>query len=119
MDGYGNSLPWDIRVRKLFLLFKMCKKTEKCLFAGGMGMGMLVHYTSVGLKNIEVFNGGGKGGILDDMGLIDKEWAHELTRNEVFLDYNSGDFFYFNPDSRVWMPAGNVGLHSLHDPDPH
>ena len=89
---------------------KMCKKTNKCLFMAGIGMQMLVHFCSVGYQSLRVINGNERGTPLEELYSFDpKRVTH---REDVFMDLYSGDYFHFNPDSQVWMPSGNVGLHS-------
>ena len=96
-------LPWEARARRVYLLFKMCKKANKVVFAAGLGLGMMVHYCSVGYKTVNVINGKEKGSVLDDINLIPKDICLNLEKNEVFLDSTSGDFFYFHPDSAFFM----------------
>ena len=71
---------------------------------------MLVYFCAVGYKTIEVVNGGGKGGPMEDIHLFDPEKAQK--KDQVFLDYYSGDFFHYNGETSMWVPEGNVGLHS-------
>jgi hypothetical protein len=38
MEGRPNSVPWDLKLAKMTLLFKMCRDTEKPLLAAGLGI---------------------------------------------------------------------------------
>ncbi len=49
---------------KLRILFKMCKMTNKCLFASGIGMQFLVYYCATSLAELNVINGKEKGGAI-------------------------------------------------------
>lgn len=72
IDGDGNLLPWLRKCEKvkfdsdkclqLRILFKMCKMTNKCLFAAGIGMQFLVYYCATNLAELNVINGKEKGG---------------------------------------------------------
>jgi hypothetical protein len=42
----------------------MCKMTNKCLFASGIGMQMLVYYCATNFADITVINGNERGGPL-------------------------------------------------------
>ena len=42
----------------------MCKMTNKCLFAAGIGMQFLVYYCATNLAELNVINGGERGGPL-------------------------------------------------------
>jgi hypothetical protein len=45
----------------------MCKKTNKCLFAAGLGMQFLVYYCATNFPDINVINGNEKGSTLDSI----------------------------------------------------
>jgi hypothetical protein len=42
----------------------MCKMTNKCLFASGIGMQLLVYYCATNLAELNVINGTERGGPL-------------------------------------------------------
>ena len=44
IDGESFVLPWIEKYHKFALLFKMCKLTNKCLFAAGFGINMQVYH---------------------------------------------------------------------------
>lgn len=45
----------------------MCKINNKCVFASGIGFNMLVYYCATNFSTINVINGNGKGGFLDEI----------------------------------------------------
>jgi hypothetical protein len=66
IDGEANYLPWSNRCSKFAQLFRMCKLTNKCLFAAGFGLSMQVYYCATNFENINVINGNSKGGFLGE-----------------------------------------------------
>lgn len=44
IDGDPNFLPWMKKCKKIRILFKMCKQTNKVLFAAGIGFELLIYY---------------------------------------------------------------------------
>ena len=67
----------------------MCKVTNKCLFAAGLGMPLLVHFCATGFgQELQVINGGERGGPLTSI----KEIPVKQTTG-VFLDNLTGDFY--------------------------
>ena len=49
------------------MLFKMCKKTNKCMITAGFGMQFMVYFCATNFKDIEVINGNEKGGHLNSI----------------------------------------------------
>ena len=76
------------------LLFKMCKKTNKILFAAGLGMQLLVYYCSTTFPDVNVINP--KGDRLDIINTISKDQTRKFRRTDVFLDSCTGDYYGFN-----------------------
>ena len=112
IEGDPNVLPWERKNQRIKLLFEMCKATNKCLFACGMGMQLLVHFCAIGEQKLQVINGGQKGSLLQD--IVKYKTAEALTNltpQSVFLDYATGDFYNFCKYEFQWRPKGNVGLH--------
>lgn len=59
-------------------------------------------------------NGNSRGGLLDEIHNIDLKFAKNLTRNDVYLDQATGDYYMYKKDDDevgMWIPIGNVGLH--------
>lgn len=94
----------------------MCKITNKCLFASGFGMQMLVHYCATTFTELNVINGGERGGPLStikDVPLKLVATGHNPLKKKdlVFLDNLTGDYYVYNEHTNEWKPSGNVGLH--------
>jgi hypothetical protein len=49
------------------MLFKMCKKTNKCMLTAGFGLQFLVYFCSTSFIDLDVINGNEKGGALDSI----------------------------------------------------
>jgi hypothetical protein len=111
IDGDPNLLPWLNKCEKFALLFKMCKATNKCFFAAGIGLQMLVYYCATHFADLKIINGGGRGSNLKDIHTLDPAWVQNLSKNKVFLDNATGDYYTFRKDLNVWAPVGNAGLH--------
>jgi len=111
IDGDANMLPWMKATKKFGILFKMSKKTNKCMFAGGFGFGLLIYYCATNYEDLRVINGNGRGGPLEDINDIPLDTIRGLRRNEVFLDNTTGDYYIFNKEAEQWNPHGNTGLH--------
>lgn len=79
------------------MLFKLCKQTEKYLFAAGFGIQMLTYYCSTYCNELKVFNGNEKGGLLDDLPKITYEELMKLNKDDYFLDQATGDYFAYKP----------------------
>ena len=95
IDGEGNILPWQRKCEKVGCLFKMCKRTNKCLFIGGFGMQMLVYYCATSYADITVVNGNEKGGALSTLKDMPARILHTLDKSQVFLDNLTGDFYTY------------------------
>lgn len=71
----------------------------------------MVYYCATGYANINVINGKGKGGYLEEINYIDHKDIEYYGSSDVFLDFTTGDFYNFKKDQDMWLPVGNVGLH--------
>ena len=49
----------------------MCKRANKCLFAAGCGMLLLIYYCATNMADLEVINGNQKGGSLSTIKDVD------------------------------------------------
>lgn len=116
VDGDSSALPWAPGMRKLALLTKMCMMTGKCVFASGIGAGLLAFVCSTGGEHFRVINNEGRGSLIDDIQVIppspppNHQHLQESTSSDVLLDTKSGDFFVFGSKERCWVPKGNTGL---------
>lgn len=89
----------------------MCKQTNKCLFAAGIGLHFLVYFCATNFAEIKVINGKGKGSALKEVHKLDRDYIEGFIKNEVFLDNTTGDYYVFKKETELWTPKGNVGLH--------
>jgi len=74
---------------------------------------MLVYYCATSFENIVVINGHSKGTLLYEIHSYNQGDIKHLTRNEVFLDNATGDYYTYKKELDLWVPVGNVGLHYL------
>lgn len=122
VDGDSSALPWCPSMRKLALLTKMCMMTGKCVFASGIGAGLLAYVCSTGGERFRVMNNEGRGSLLDDIQAIPPPPPSLASQQlpqypqppfnscDVLLDTKSGDFFVYGSKERCWIPKGNTGL---------
>ncbi|CDW75232.1 UNKNOWN [Stylonychia lemnae] len=111
VDGDGSLLPWQKKCDKLSRLFKMCKITNKCLFAAGFGMQMLIYFCATNFAQLKVLNNNEKGGALSGIQDMNSKILPTLEKNQVFLDNLTGDYYQYEREKNEWKPVGNVGLH--------
>lgn len=116
VDGDSSALPWSPGMRKLALLTKMCMMTGKCVFASGIGAGLLAYVCSTGGEHFRVMNKEGRGSLIDNIQAIPppsssaSQQQPQFHSCDVLLDTKSGDFFVFGSKERCWIPKGNTGL---------
>lgn len=61
-----------------------------------------------------MINGNSKGGPLSEINNMASYLdLKSLSRNEVFLDNATGDYYMYKKEMDLWVPIGNTGLHSL------
>ncbi len=95
MDGNERMLPWMEEAKKVRKLFKLCKKTNKYMFAAGLGMAMLTYYCATNCVDIHVINGNERGGSIDEINNVPEPMLARLTKGDVFLDYATGDYYSY------------------------
>jgi len=93
----------------------MCKMTNKCLFASGVGLQLLVYYCATNLAELNVINGNERGGPIKSIKEIPLKTALPAPLGtrfmNVFLDNLTGDYYVYEEKTNEWRPTGNVGLH--------
>ena len=113
VSGDPSIIPWGKKIESLNVLLRMCIKTEKPVFASGVGFFSLVMLCATDIEKgyFNVLNGNGKGSKLED---ISKEirLRKVVEDQDVFLDSTTGDYYRFNYESKEWVPRGNMGIHS-------
>jgi hypothetical protein len=59
-----------------------------------------------------VFNGNGRGTLLQKINEVGQDVIGKLTYREVFLDSATGDFYNYNHSVEQFVPIGNTGIHN-------
>lgn len=115
IDGCENFLPWkklDKNSNKFVTLLKMCKLTNKVLFAGGVGMQILMYFFATNFNTeLNIINQDGEIENIENIDKIPQIFLDDMKKNEYFLDYVSGDIYEFKHETREWLPYLNIGLH--------
>lgn len=95
ISGDEKFLPWK-KYRKFVILLKMCKITNKCIFASGIGAQIIVYFLATNyLTEINVINSGEEIKVLEEIHKIPKHFLENLKKNEFFLDGVSGDLYEY------------------------
>ena len=111
IDGYEKYAPWDPRSYALCEFIKLCKITNKALYAGGVGFEILLYYLSTGtLNEYNFINSKGQVKSLEEMSNAPKSFLNEIKPNEIFLDYVTGDILEYKRNE-IWSPIKNIGMH--------
>jgi len=59
----------------------MCKRTNKCLFASGLGMQFLVYFCATNFAELEVINGDERGGAIVSIKEVDARHLNTISSN--------------------------------------
>ena len=111
IDGYEKYAPWDQRSYTLCEFVKLCKITNKTLYAGGVGFEILMYYLATGsLNEYNFVNAKGQIKSLEEMSNAPKRFLNELKNNDIFLDFVTGDILEYKNDEN-WVPIKNIGMH--------
>ena len=112
IDGDEKYLPWEDRSYNLNKFIKLCKLTNKVLYAGGVAMQILIYYLCTGSKNEYTFlNANGKYKSIEEIKDIPREQLIDVKRKDFFLDYVTGDVLEYHNVYNSWVPVVNIGLH--------
>ena len=112
IDGCEKYLPWERIGYKLSLLIRLCKVCNKILYAGGVGLEILVYYLATGSRNeLNFINAKGEVQSIEEIHLIPHEFLNEIKKNDHFLDFVTGDVFEYRTITRTWESIVNIGLH--------
>ena len=111
IDGYEKYAPWDQKSYILCEFIKLCKITNKTLYAGGVGFEILIYYLATGsLNEYNFVNAKGQIKSLEEMSNAPKKFLKELKNNDIFLDFVTGDILEYKND-QTWVPIKNIGMH--------
>ena len=73
----------------------MWKTNNKWVFVAGVGINLLSYYLATNWNHINVINGNGRGGVLDEINIYEiSDWMY-FTSTDVFLDNSTGDYYTF------------------------
>ena len=111
IDGYEKYAPWGNKSFILCEFIKLCKMTNKILYAGGVALEILIYYLATGTLNEYNFvNCTGQIKALEELAKIPPKYAKEIKNNDNFLDYVTGDILEYKYN-KAWVPIKNIGLH--------
>lgn len=111
IDGYEKYVPWGNKSSLLCEFIKLCKISNKILYAGGVALEILIYYLATGaLNEYNFINAKGQIKSLEEMVSIPNKYMKELKNNDIFLDYVTGDILEYK-NNETWVPLKNIGLH--------
>ena len=112
IDGTEKYLPWEDKGLKLCSFIKLCKLTDKILFASGVAMESLIYYLATGSQNdFNFINSNGELQSIEELNKIPESFLKELKKNDHFLDFVTGDVMEYQNINKNWISVMNIGLH--------
>ena len=112
IDGNEKYLPWEDKGYRLAEFIRLCKATNKILFAAGIALEILIYYLATGSNNIFNFiNSKGEIQAIEEINKIPENFLKQMKKNDYFLDYVTGDILEYQNINKVWKPIMNIGLH--------
>ena len=112
IDGTELYLPWKQKSEKLYEFIKLCKINNKVLFAGGVGLQILIYYLSTNsMAEYDIINNKGEIKSLEELQNFPKNYFKGTKTSEIFLDFVTGDLLTYRENDNSWEPIMNIGLH--------
>jgi hypothetical protein len=112
IDGHEKYLPWKDKGYRLYEFIRLCKTTNKILFAAGVGLQFLIYYLATGSNTLFNFiNSKGEIQAVEELEKIPINFLKRLKKNDFFLDFVTGDILEYHIINRIWSPIMNIGLH--------
>ena len=112
IDGTELYLPWKQKSEKLYEFIKLCKTNNKVLFAGGVGLQILIYYLSTNsMAEYDIINNKGEIKSLEELQNFPKNYFKGTKTSEIFLDFVTGDLLTYRENDNSWEPIMNIGLH--------
>ena len=112
IDGNEKYLPWEEKGYRLSEFVRLCKHTNKILFAAGVALEILIYYLATGSNNMFNFiNSKGEIQAIEEIDKIPLNFLNNLKKNDYFLDFVTGDILEYHIINKVWTPLMNIGLH--------
>ena len=114
IDGTEKFLPWEDKGLKLCSFIRLCKLTDKILFASGVGMLSLIYYLATGThSDYNFINSEGEIEVIEELNKIPASYLKEIKKNDNFLDYVTGDVMQYQNLNKNWVSIMNIGLHKV------
>ena len=112
IDGSEKYLPWKDKGYRLYEFVRLCKTSNKILFAAGVGIQFLIYYLATGSNTLFNFiNSKGEIQAVEELEKIPIDFLKRLKKNDYFLDYVTGDILEYHIINHIWSPIMNIGLH--------
>lgn len=112
IDGMEKYVPWGEYSYLLCEFIKLCKLTNKVLYAGGVALEILVYYLATGsLNEYNFINSKGEIRALEEINKIPSKFFKEIKKDYNFLDFVTGDILEYRSNEKTWVPIKNIGLH--------
>ena len=112
IDGTEKYLPWEDKGLKLCSFIRLCKLTDKILYASGVAMESLIYYLATGShSDYNFINVNGEIQVIEDLKKIPEDFLKEIKKNDNFLDFVTGDVMEYQNINKNWVSIMNIGLH--------
>jgi hypothetical protein len=112
IDGIEMYSPWKKRSHSLAKFLELCKLSNKVLYAGGVALEILIYYLSIGsINEYNIINSKGEIKAIEELNQISSQFLKGLKKNEIFLDFVTGDLLEYRNHEKLWEPIMNIGLH--------
>ena len=112
IDGIEYYSPWKKRSHNLSKFIELCKLANKVLYAGGVALEILIYYLSIGsINEYNIINSNGEIKALEEINKIPLQFFNGIKKNEIFLDFVTGDLLEYRNNDNSWEPIMNIGLH--------
>ena len=112
VDGIEYYSPWKKRSHCLTKFIELCKLSNKVLFAGGVAFEILIYYLSIGaINDYNIINSQGEIKALEEINKIPLKYLKGIKKNELFLDFVTGDLLEYRNNDNYWEPIMNIRLY--------
>ena len=112
IDGIEIFSPWKKISHSLAKFLELCKLSNKVLYAGGVALEILIYYLSIGsINEYNIINSKGEVKAIEELNQISPQFLKGLKKNEIFLDFVTGDLLEYRNHDNIWEPIMNIGLH--------
>ena len=112
IDGIESYSPWKKRSYFLCKFIELCKLSNKVLYAGGVALEILIYYLSIGeIHEYNIINSNGEIKALEEVNKIPIQFFKGIKKNEILLDFVTGDLLEYRKNDKFWEPIMNIGLH--------